>query len=75
MKVSKLGVSFLVSMEEMWLFDEYLTKCIIELYKNATPYASGGRIICEGMLYGPGGGVMIQTIQEGTKIIKVYIFG
>ena len=55
--------------------NEYLTKCIIEIYKNATPYASGGRLVREAMLYGPGGGVMLQTVWEGTKLITVYIFG
>ena len=55
--------------------NEYLTKCIIEIYKNATPYASKGKLVREAMLYGPGGGVMLKTIWEGTKLITVYIFG
>lgn len=57
--------------------NEYLTKCIIEIYKNATPYANkvAGRVVREAMIYGPGGGVMMQTIWEGRKLITIYIFG
>lgn len=54
--------------------NEYLTKCIIEIYKYADAYISKGRVVREAMLYGPGGGVMIQTIWEGAKLITVYIY-
>ena len=57
---------------------EYLTEHLNQVVldgNNITRIQENGRIVRESLLMGPEGGVKLQTIWEGNKLITIKIFG